>query len=251
MASHRAKSVIPVMKVRPTGRPPKTSREAILLCAIDLLEKELSPDVSLGRIAKELNIVTMAIYNYFESRDVLMQAVVDRLLSEITPPDMLTGPWQRKIAAWAGTMRAYFLRRPYLIHLLQWEGQTSIEWVKQTLLIGDVLEEAGLSGQALARSTLWVSRSIMSDIYIELSAADVSTPLSAVVAQLSSRWQKRLSALSYFVQQENYHEVSFYRSLQRVLDALALEINQVNFELPMATAAKQKQRASLSGRSGA
>lgn len=215
---------------RPTGRPPKTSREAILICAIELLQHDSSANVSLGRIAKELNIVTMAIYNYFDSRDVLMQAVVDRLLTEFTRPNMASGPWQRKIAAWASTMRANFLCRPYLIHLLHWEGQTSIEWVRQTLLISDVLEEAGLCGEALARSTLWVSRNIMSDIYVELSAADISQPSKADAEQLSIQWQERLSALSGFMQQENYHEASFNHSIQRVLDALALEINRANLE---------------------
>jgi hypothetical protein len=148
-------------------------------------------------------------------------------------------------------MRANFLRRPYLIHLLQWEGQTSIEWVKQTLLISDILKDAGLCGEALVRSTLWVSRSIMSDIYVELSAADISRPSKTDAEQLSIQWQKTLSALSSFMQQENYHEASFSHSIQRALDALALEINRVNLERHIPAVVMERAPRPLSRPTGA
>jgi AcrR family transcriptional regulator len=68
---------------RASGRPLKTSREAIIACAIEILEKEPGAGVSLNRIAKTMNISPMSIYNYFDSRDKLLQALSSHLLADL------------------------------------------------------------------------------------------------------------------------------------------------------------------------
>ena len=213
---------------RSSGRPPKTSREAIIACAIAILEKEPGASVSLNRIAKEIDISAMSIYNYFGNRNELVQAVVDQLIAGFEFPNEAGAPWQRKIVVWANAMRAHFKRRPYLIHLLNWEGHTSIEWVKHCLFVTDVLEEAGLRGDALGRASLWVSRNVMSNIHVELSALEENQPSDTDIAVLSPRWQEKLLDLRQLTEREHYYEDSFCYAVERTLDALAFEINHAN-----------------------
>lgn len=214
--------------VRSSGRPPKTSREAIVACAITILEKEPGVSVSLNRIAKEIDISAMSIYNYFGNRDELLQAVVDQLIAGFRIPNETGAPWQRKIVVWANAMRAHFKSHPYLIHLLNWEGHTSIEWVKHCLFITDVLEEAGLRGDALGRASLWVSRNVMSNIHVELSALEENRLCEADMAALPARSREQLRNLRELAARDFYYEDLFRYSVERTLDALAFEINQAN-----------------------
>lgn len=214
--------------LRSSGRPPKTSREAIIACAIAILAKEPGAGISLNRIAKEIDITAMSIYNYFGNRDELVQAVVDQLVAGIAMPQEAGAPWQRRIVVWADTMRAHFKRHPYLIHLLNWEGHTSIEWVKHCLFVTDVLEEAGLRGDALARASLWVSRNVMSNIHVEISALEESQPSAADIAALPARWQEKLQDIFRLTERDRYYDDSFRYTVERTLDALAFEINQAN-----------------------
>jgi len=213
---------------RSSGRPPKTSREAIVACAITILEKEPGASLSLNRIAREIDISAMSIYNYFGDRNDLLLAVVDQLIAGFEFPCEAGAPWQRKIVVWAQAMREHFKRHPYLIHLLNWQGHTSIEWVKHCLFITDVLEEAGLRGDALGRASLWVSRNVMSNIHVELSALEASQPSAADIAALPARWREKLQGLRQLTEREQYYEESFRYAVERALDALAFEVNQAN-----------------------
>lgn len=214
--------------LRSSGRPPKTSREAIVACAIAILEKEPDAGISLNRIAKEIDITAMSIYNYFANRDELVQAVVNQLIAGIAPVQEPGAPWQRKVVVWADTMRAHFKRHPYLIHLLNWEGHTSIEWVKHCLFITDVLEEAGLRGEALARASLWVSRNVMSNIHVEISAFEETQPSETDIAALPEHWRGKLQDICRLMEHGRYYDDSFRYTVERTLDALAFEINQAN-----------------------
>ena len=228
--SARTPSVSRKAGARSSGRPPKTSREAIVACAITILEKEPGVSVSLNRIAREIDISAMSIYNYFGNRDELLQAVVDQLIAGFSLPNEPGAPWQRKIVVWANAMRAHFKRHPYLIHLLNWEGHTSIEWVKHCLFVTDVLEEAGLRGDALGRASLWVSRNVMSNIHVELSALEENQPSAADMAALSARAREKLRVLRQLTERDHYYEDSFRYAIERTLDALAFEINRANLD---------------------
>lgn len=217
--------------LRTSGRPPKTSREAIVARAIEILEREPGAGISLNRIARELDITPMSLYNYFGNRDELVQTVVDQLVADVVVECEPDAPWQRKIVAWADTMRAHFQRHPYLIHLLNWEGHTAIEWVKHCLFITDALEQAGLRGEALIRASLWVSRSIMSTIHVELSALEETQPSDAALASLPLHQQARLRDVLNLMSGERYYDDSFRYTVERTLDALAFEINQANLAL--------------------
>jgi AcrR family transcriptional regulator len=216
---------------RPSGRPPKTSQQAIIACAIDILEKEPGAGVSLNRIAKTMNISPMSIYNYFDTRDKLLQALSSHLLADLQLPTDIESPWQRRIVGWATAVRAHFKRVPYLIELLVWESNMSTAWLRHYLMINDVLHHAGLRGDALTQATVWVAQTIMSAIHTELLAMSAPAATDDDPA-LPDQLLKQLDAIRGFVDQPGYHDRNFQYILQRMLDALALQITQIHFDKP-------------------
>jgi AcrR family transcriptional regulator len=217
--------------LRSSGRPPKTSREAIIACAIEILEKEPGAGVSLNRIAKTMNISPMSIYNYFDSRDKLLQALSSHLLAELQLPTDTDAPWQKRIVGWAVAVRAHFKRVPYLTELLVWEGNMSTAWLRHWLMIHDVLRNAGLRDDALTQATLWITQTIMSAIHTELLAMSAPTAHEDDLA-LPDALLYQLNAIRGFANRPGYHERNFNYMLQRLLDALALQIAQIHFEKP-------------------
>ncbi|HSB98185.1 MAG TPA: TetR/AcrR family transcriptional regulator [Spongiibacteraceae bacterium] len=226
---NKASGSIEKQTARSSGRPPKTSQQAIIACAIEILEKEPDAGVSLNRIAKTMNISPMSIYNYFASRDKLLQALSSHLLAELQLPADANAPWQQRIVGWAVAVRAHFKRIPYLIELLVWEGNMSTAWLRHWLMINDVLRTAGLRDDALTQTTLWVTQTIMSAIHTELLALSAPTASDDDLA-LPDTLLYQLNAIRAFANRPGYHERNFNYLLQRLLDALALQIAQINFD---------------------
>jgi AcrR family transcriptional regulator len=216
---------------RASGRPPKTSREAIIACAIEILENEPGAGVSLNRIAKTMNISPMSIYNYFDSRDKLLQALSSHLLADLQLPTDVDAPWQKRIVGWATSVRAHFQRVPYLIELLVWENNMSTAWLRHYLMINDVLRNAGLREDELTQATIWVSQTIMSAIHTELLALSSPAPTEDDLA-LPDPLLYQLNAIRGFVNRPGYHDRNFHYILQRMLDALSLQITHVHFDDP-------------------
>lgn len=217
---------------RASGRPPKTTQQAIIACAIAILDKEPGAGVSLNRIAKTMNISPMSIYNYFATRDKLLQALSSHLLADLQLPTDTEAPWQLRIVGWATAVRAHFKRTPYLIELLAWEGTMSTAWLRHYLMITDVLRTAGLREDALTQASVWVAQTIMSAIHTELLALSAPTASEDDLA-LPDPLLYQLNAIRGFVSRPGYYDRNFHYILQRMLDALALEITQIHFDNPI------------------
>lgn len=69
------------------GRPKnsKLNKDLILLCAKGLLEKE-NKIPSIRKIASELNVDAMAIYYYFENKNILLESITISLMEDIYEP---------------------------------------------------------------------------------------------------------------------------------------------------------------------
>jgi TetR/AcrR family transcriptional regulator, tetracycline repressor protein len=73
---------------RPSGkkeaeRPAALSRERILDAAGKLVEREGPDRLSMRRLAQALDVWPMALYRYFEDKDALLDAIVDRAAGDV------------------------------------------------------------------------------------------------------------------------------------------------------------------------
>lgn len=86
-------------------KPDKTS-DRITRVALDILEKEGPPAVSMRRIARAVGITPMAIYHHFRNRDALLNSITDReftkLLGHIQAHPLRGGTQARLIAVMEG-----------------------------------------------------------------------------------------------------------------------------------------------------
>ena len=155
--------------VKTRGRPARISREMILDAAAELSASAPDELPSLNGIARALKISPMAIYTYFASKDELLQALSDRLLTGFSLEIPPSAAPHEILVLWANAMRAHVLVHPQLINLLSWEGgHTSLAWLRRSMMVSDALGQLGFSGVERARATLWVWHVVMSAINIEL-----------------------------------------------------------------------------------
>jgi AcrR family transcriptional regulator len=175
----------------------------------------------------------MSIYNYFATRDQLLQALTGRLLDELQLPTDENAAWQVGIIGWANAMRSHFKRVPYLIELLVWEGNTSMAWLQRCLVINDVLHAAGLRNEALTQATLWVAQTVMSVIHAELFALvsmDNRTATQVDASYLPGSQLEQLKVLRDFAQSPEYYDQTFQYTLQRMVNELAQQITLAHFK---------------------
>lgn len=82
-------------KSTPDRSAPLT-RESISAAALKLIDTEGLDNLSMRRLGKELGVEAMAFYHHFKNKGELLDAVMERLLDEVTlPPRGETSPLER------------------------------------------------------------------------------------------------------------------------------------------------------------
>ena len=126
-------------------------RETIVEAAIRILDNDGLDGVTLRRVADELGASAASLYDYVESKDVLVELMLDRVIGEIDVSDLPDGrPWQEQIkdlirrtrtafAAHGDIARATLGRIP--------SGQNALQEMEVMLAI---LRESDLSDQVIA-----------------------------------------------------------------------------------------------------
>jgi AcrR family transcriptional regulator len=89
----------------------RLSRERIVDCAIALAEAEGLEAVTIRRLAQDQGVTPMALYWHFKDKDLLLEGIVERLLSEVELPAASAKPWHEQLrdvlAALLDVLRAY------------------------------------------------------------------------------------------------------------------------------------------------
>ena len=92
-------------------------RERVLEAALAVTEREGLERLSMRLVARELSVSTMALYRHVTNKDDLLDGLVERLLGELQLPDDSL-PWDERLRALAGELRALAKRHPQLFVLL-------------------------------------------------------------------------------------------------------------------------------------
>jgi AcrR family transcriptional regulator len=100
------------------GRPPRAARsalsfEVIAIGGIELADRDGLDAVTMRKVADRIGAGAMSLYRYVDSRDDLIDLMVDRVSAEAVaaPP---TGDWRADLTAMALTIRQIALRHPWL-----------------------------------------------------------------------------------------------------------------------------------------
>ena len=101
---------------RPTGRP-VLSAESIVAAAIALADREGFESVSMRGIARELGVEAMSLYHHVDSREHLLDLVVDAMYAEFYTP-VIGAPWRAEMITRHHSARAVILAHPWVIPLM-------------------------------------------------------------------------------------------------------------------------------------
>ncbi|MGW4212892.1 TetR/AcrR family transcriptional regulator [Lentzea sp. NPDC004789] len=123
----------------PPSKPSPTplSRELIVHAAIRLADEGGLDEVSLRKVAAALNAGPMRLYGYIETKDELLDLMVDEVYGEITPPDP-SADWRTGLRHVAHAVRAAAKRHEWFIDLLggrPHQGPHSLAHIEATLAI--------------------------------------------------------------------------------------------------------------------
>jgi len=100
---------------RPRREP--LSQERIAAATLKLIDDIGLEELSTRRLGATLGCEAMAIYNHFASKDVLLDAVVDRLFREVIVPPKGPG-WEARVRGFAVSYRDLAHRHPKAFPLL-------------------------------------------------------------------------------------------------------------------------------------
>jgi AcrR family transcriptional regulator len=94
------------------------SRETIAAAALVIADSDGFQAVSMRRVGQELNVGTMSLYYYVKTKDDLIAAMDDALMSEALLPAMPKN-WKRAITEIATRTHSIFLRHPWALVSMQ------------------------------------------------------------------------------------------------------------------------------------
>jgi AcrR family transcriptional regulator len=110
----------PTAKRRSARRPP-LSRERVLRTAIALADERGVGELTMRKLAKELGVEAMSLYNHVANKDDLLDGMIDIVFGEIEPP-AAGGDWRAELRKRAVSTRAALLRHRWAVG--EMEGRT-------------------------------------------------------------------------------------------------------------------------------
>jgi AcrR family transcriptional regulator len=102
---------------QPPRRDRGLSRAEIVSTAIAVADAEGPDAISMRRIARELRAGVMSLYWYVESKEELLDLMLESLEGEVEVPEP-SGDWRADLRAFAFSTRATMLRHPWMIDFI-------------------------------------------------------------------------------------------------------------------------------------
>jgi len=106
----------PPERAKRRGREPLT-REAIVETALGLLDKDGLDELSMRRLADELDTGPASLYWHVGSKDGLLELIFDRVIGEVELPEPEPERWQEQIKEVARAGRAMILRHRDIVRI--------------------------------------------------------------------------------------------------------------------------------------
>jgi AcrR family transcriptional regulator len=131
------------------GRPAQISREGVLQASLAIADADGLDAVTMQAVARRLGVTPMALYRHVASKADLLDALVEGLLTEFSPPGGDLPPAER-LRAMGRSIREVARRHPSLFPLLLQRPAVTPEPRRVRDSVCAALEETGL-GAAQAR----------------------------------------------------------------------------------------------------
>ena len=94
------------------GRRAGLTRDRVLEAAIELIDRDGLDSFSLRRLAVEVVVEPMSLYNHVANKDDLLDGVVEVILGKLAADGPPTGSWQNQVRSGAAMFRDVLLSHP-------------------------------------------------------------------------------------------------------------------------------------------
>ena len=125
------------------GPAPSLTRQQVADAAVALADVGGIDAVSLRRLAAALDVGAASLYRYVDSKDELIDLMVDAVEGEDGAPPALESIWRQDVIVFALRTRGLMLRHPWLVSTAASRpcfGPNSLAWVEHGLAAMDALE---------------------------------------------------------------------------------------------------------------
>jgi AcrR family transcriptional regulator len=102
----------------------RTSPEAIVTAAVQVIDDDGLDALTIRRLAGELGVAPMTVYSYVRGKDELLDLVIDRVAADITLPPT-SGNWRDRARTLAHSLRDTLLAHPAGARLISERPMTS------------------------------------------------------------------------------------------------------------------------------
>ncbi|MEU6746218.1 TetR/AcrR family transcriptional regulator C-terminal domain-containing protein [Spirillospora sp. NPDC046719] len=109
------------MATRRADRVEGLTREQIVRTSITLIERDGPKSLSMRKIAAELDVGVMSLYNHVPNKEALLEAVAESILSGLVVPEPDAAPhqdWKRNVRTLVAAFRATAHRYPRSMYLV-------------------------------------------------------------------------------------------------------------------------------------
>jgi AcrR family transcriptional regulator len=224
---------------RSQRRPqPSLTHEQIARAAIRIADAEGVQALSMRRVASELGAGTMSLYRYVDSKDDLLDLMVDTVIGESELPDKPSGDWRAELAELARRSRAIAHRHPWAVRFMLARPNLGPNAVRQIEYAMAAVDGLGLDIDGMLDMASTLTAFVVGFVQAELAEAEAQRRTGLTVEQWRARMAPYLRQLiatgrypfleRIMVEAEDFPDVdaTFERRLSLVLDGLAANLER-------------------------
>ena len=130
----------------------RLSRDRILRAALEVAEQDGLEAVTMRRLGRELGVEAMALYYYVESKDALLDGLVELAVSSMDTSGMRRGPWEERLKAGFRAYRSLALEYPAVFPLVGRRRVSSLAALRPVEIALGVLRGAGFGPREALRA---------------------------------------------------------------------------------------------------
>ncbi|MEJ8646164.1 TetR/AcrR family transcriptional regulator [Streptomyces sp. MS1.HAVA.3] len=157
---------------RTRGRPPRLDQARTVETALDLLDEAGLDALTMRRLADAMGVQAGALYRYFATKQELLTAMAERMLSDVDAPgEPVGGDWSERLAGLARAMRTALLAHRDGARVFAGTHSTGAHTLHFADTVIGVLRKAGFDDADAARALMTVANFTVGHTLEEQAAA--------------------------------------------------------------------------------
>jgi AcrR family transcriptional regulator len=214
---------------REQRRPPREtlSRDQVVRTAVELLDQEGLAGLSMRKLADRLGAGATSIYWHVETKDDLLEYVIDEIYGEVDAPDAELAGWRSGVILLAHSLRATILRHPWLPEVISSRASLGPNAMSLSQRATALLRAAGFTGFELDHA----GSALIS--YVIGTAGTEAALLAAVKAsgKTLGEWAQEAYAQATEAAKEDYPELVARIADWKEVDLLQMRSTAFTFGL--------------------